>query len=117
MNGDPAGRPLTDAIANIMATVQFLQDPANFPDGASIYIFAKRNAEKKRSGPENTQNHSCKSMMSAQLADISDLFHGIGEQDVATAGCQHDHGYRTPGVHLPGQRCRQWPPRIGTVSG
>ncbi len=40
ISGDPAGLPLTRAIANIRTTVQFLQDPANFPDGTSIYLAA-----------------------------------------------------------------------------
>jgi lysophospholipase L1-like esterase len=38
--GDPEGGTLTSAISNIRQTVQFLQDPANFPDGTSIYVAA-----------------------------------------------------------------------------
>lgn len=40
ISGDPAGGTLTSAINNIRQTVQFLQDPANFPDGTSIYLAA-----------------------------------------------------------------------------
>ncbi|MEM9191631.1 MAG: SGNH/GDSL hydrolase family protein [Myxococcota bacterium] len=36
--GDPAGAPLDDALANIRGFVGFFQDPANFPDGTSIYL-------------------------------------------------------------------------------
>lgn len=40
ISGNPEGGTLTGAINNIRQTVQFLQDPANFPDGVSIYISA-----------------------------------------------------------------------------
>lgn len=40
ISGNPEGATLTTAINNIRQTVQFLQDPANFPDGASIYVSA-----------------------------------------------------------------------------
>ncbi|MBI5517062.1 MAG: SGNH/GDSL hydrolase family protein [Deltaproteobacteria bacterium] len=35
---DPTARILTEAVANIRATVAFLQDRANFPDGVSVYL-------------------------------------------------------------------------------
>jgi lysophospholipase L1-like esterase len=40
ISGNPEGGTLTSALANIRQTVQFLQDPANFPDGVSIYLSA-----------------------------------------------------------------------------
>ncbi len=36
--GDPTGAVLTNAIQNITATVQALQDTTKFPDGTSIYL-------------------------------------------------------------------------------
>ena len=36
--GDPTGRLLTEALANIRAMVEFFQDPGRFPDGSSIYL-------------------------------------------------------------------------------
>lgn len=40
VTGNPEGPPLTTAIANLRTVVGFLQDPANFPDGASVYVGA-----------------------------------------------------------------------------
>lgn len=40
ISGNPEGGTLNSAINNIRQAVQFLQDPANFPDGTSIYIAA-----------------------------------------------------------------------------
>ncbi len=40
ISGNPEGAVLNSAINNIRQAVQFLQDPANFPDGVSLYIAA-----------------------------------------------------------------------------
>jgi lysophospholipase L1-like esterase len=38
LGGDPAGAPLDAAMANLREIVAYLQNPANFPDGTSIFI-------------------------------------------------------------------------------
>ncbi len=40
ISGNPEGGVLNSAINNIRQAVQFLQDPANFPDGVSLYLAA-----------------------------------------------------------------------------
>jgi lysophospholipase L1-like esterase len=56
--GDPAGAPLDTAVQNIRTVITYLRDPANFPDGTSIYLAAVYDPSDGEGQISMSQDHS-----------------------------------------------------------